>query len=713
MKRDGLNALSALNEAQRRAVLHTQGPLLVLAGAGSGKTRVITHRVARLLELGHAPESIVAVTFTNKAAGEMRERLKRMVGATAAAALVLGTFHSIGARMLRADPEAFGVPKRFTILDQGDVSGVVRTALRESGVHAAGNDRRFDLTAVCQRISLWKNEFLSYEQARERAKNGNEYDVAAALAFEAYEDRLRSLGAVDFDDLVCHVADRLGQDDELRTRWSDRVRYLLVDEYQDTNQAQFEFLRRLLGEEQNLCVVGDDDQSIYGWRGAKVANILAFPMRFRGAEVIKLEANYRSTPAICAGANAVIRQNTQRFDKTLVPARKSGDPIHVVALHDLEHEAEWISAKLHESVAVRGEPAHHFAVLYRSTRQGKGVEACLQRHGLPYRVLGGQTPYDRKETKDVLAYLKCMIDPGDDLAVRRAIDTPSRGIGKVTIDRLAAFAASHKVGLLEAVHRHAQVEGVGGRQSAALERFSTLVTQATTKAKDEKKVGPALRELMSQVGLRDHVLRDTGSQEATTARWAGVELLFGALDRFEERLNASPFAANQRKRWREWIAGFSGEVSDNAGAEDVAPGMITLATIHSAKGLEWETVFVIGCEEGTMPHPRTEAARVSDAISGDLEEERRLFYVAMTRARDQLWLTRSAIRMVRGAPDKVLPSRFIIELENGAKDSIEFLDLSESSAPSNEELDAMTDAFLASLSLDEPSSQATAQRRPA
>jgi DNA helicase-2/ATP-dependent DNA helicase PcrA len=287
--------LSSLNPAQREAVLHTRGPLLVLAGAGSGKTRVITHRIAHLLEQGTKPENIVALSFTNKAADEMRERLAKMVGKQRAGALVLGTFHSLGAWMMREDPQGFGVPKRFQILDQGDVNGIIRSLLREHGYHGPASKKRFDVNAIVQRISLWKNEFHSTEEVK-KIISSNDYDDIAAELYDGYEDRLRSLACVDFDDLVCRIALRLQDDPLTKRRWQERFHYLLVDEYQDTNTAQFQMLLELLGPERNLCVVGDDDQAIYGWRGAKVSNILGFHVYFRETKVVKLEANYRSCP---------------------------------------------------------------------------------------------------------------------------------------------------------------------------------------------------------------------------------------------------------------------------------------------------------------------------------------------------------------------------------------------------------------------------------
>ncbi|HET6583176.1 MAG TPA: UvrD-helicase domain-containing protein, partial [Nannocystaceae bacterium] len=472
--------LSRLNPSQRAAVECTEGPLCVLAGAGSGKTRVITHRIGHLLELGVPPERIVAVTFTNKAAAEMRERLAAMVGRKVAADLVLGTFHALGARMMREDPEGFELDSaRFTILDQGDVIGVVRGLLREHGHHGY-DDRRFDIPAVVQRISLWKNDFVEAHDIEKHVVD--EYDAVASSIYAAYDDRLRSLGAVDFDDLVCRIAARLRDDDRVRARWRSQVDYTLVDEYQDTNTAQFEMLRQLCGPPHNLCVVGDDDQAIYGWRGAKIENILRFPGLFPGTKVVKLEENYRSRAAILECANAVVRNNKARNDKKLVPTRKGGDKVQLVVAGDGAEEAQWIGRRIRKLLVEDGVSGDEVAVLYRSALQARAVEEQLQSHGIRYRVLGGQSVYDKKEVKDALAYLKTIVAPRDELALRRALETPPRGIGRQSLELLKRHAASSGGHLVDAVHDAARVPGLPARALTALQQFSTLVRSAQAEA---------------------------------------------------------------------------------------------------------------------------------------------------------------------------------------------------------------------------------------
>ncbi|MBK8260779.1 MAG: UvrD-helicase domain-containing protein [Nannocystis sp.] len=678
--------LSALNQPQREAVLCVDGPLLVLAGAGSGKTRVITHRIVHLLERGAAPGAIVALSFTNKAADEMRERLHKMIG-KAADELVLGTFHSVGVRMMRETPEGFGVPKRFGILDQGDQYGLVRTMLRDHGHHGPGAERRYDLGAIVQRISLWKNEFVSPEEAADPRRQESEYDQVAAELYPAYEERLGALGAVDFDDLVCRIAHRLAADAALCAFWRDRFHYLLVDEYQDTNRAQLEVVRRLAGPRENLCVVGDDDQAIYGWRGAKVANILGFDLYFPRARVIKLEQNYRSLPPILACANGVIVNNKGRHDKRLIPQRRGGEPVTVVVAEDGEQEARWVAGKIRKLVVDEARRPEEVAVLYRSAKQAEVIEELLQEHGIAYRILGGQAFYDRKQVKDVLAYMRVLVTPRDDLSVRRALDVPSRGVGSKTLARLDSFAQARGLSLLEAVHRARELPELGARQITALEGFSELVRRGQAIHHSGGSAVGALRSMITACGLRDAVAHDASSAEQASQKWAAVEGLFGGLERFEQRARDR----GERPRWSDYFGTLDKEREEEG---DQATGKVTLTTLHSAKGLEWPIVFILGCEEGTMPHKRVAAPRISDAIAGDIEEERRLFYVGITRAQDRLFLTRADARVERGQPQKRLPSRFLAELPAA---HFTVYEVAKREALTTEALESMADALLARL----------------
>jgi superfamily I DNA/RNA helicase len=678
--------LDGLNPDQRAAVLATEGPLLVLAGAGSGKTRVITHRVVHLLERGVPPGSIVALSFTNKAADEMRERLQKMVGKQTADALVLATFHSLGAAMMREQPDAFGVPKRFSILDQGDVYGLVRGALQDHGYHGPGVDRRFDLGAVIQRISLWKNEFIGPEEAME-LDHETDYDEVAAAVYGPYEVRLKTLGAVDFDDLVCRVAHVLCNDPAARAYWQAKFQYIMVDEYQDTNRSQLEVVRHLAGPRENLCVVGDDDQAIYGWRGAKVANILGFDMYFKRAQTIKLQQNYRSYAPILRCANEVISNNRGRHDKVLIPQRRGGDAVQVVVAGDGDQETRWVGKRIWRLLHDEGVKPDQIAVLYRSAKQCDPVEEILQEHGLAYRVLGGQAFYDKKQVKDVLAYLKVLVAPQDDLAVRRALDVPSRGVGLKSLEHLGEFAKRHGLALLEAVHRSPEIPELPKRSAAELVQFSGIVKRAQAHYYAQGRVLAPLRGLLDAAGFnKDHVIKEVGSADAAAARWDGVESLFAGIDRFEQR-------AAGRPRWNDFLQAMNQD-SKQDDDEDAARGQITLATLHSAKGLEWNHVFILGCEDGTMPHKRVSAPRISDAIAGDIEEERRLFYVGITRARDSLYLMRAATRLERGAAVPRKPSRFLAELPDA---DIKVYDIGTEERLSGQDVQSLADAFLARL----------------
>ena len=682
--------LSGLNPDQRQAVVTTEGPLLVLAGAGSGKTRVITHRVVYLLERGVPAGSIVALSFTNKAADEMRERLHKMVGKQADA-LVLGTFHSLGAAMMREQPDQFGVPKKFSILDQGDVYGVARTVLRDLGHGGAGADRRFDLGAIVQRISLWKNDFISPAEALD-LDHETDYDEVAAAVYGPYEERLKTLGSVDFDDLIVRVAHVLEDDAAARAYWQAKFRYLMVDEFQDTNRAQFEMVRRLSSGNENLCVVGDDDQAIYGWRGAKVTYILGFDMYFSRPDdvaTIKLEQNYRSYAPILRCANGLITNNRTRHDKQLVPQRRGGEKVQVVVAGDGDQETRWVGKQIYKLIHEQAMPADEIAVLYRSSKQCDPVEALLQEHGLAYRVLGGQAFYDKKQVKDVLAYLKAIVYPQDDLAIRRAVDVPSRGVGLKTIEHLTEYARSRKLSLMEAIHRSAEITEISARAAPALAQFSGLIKRAQAHYYASGSALGALRSLVDNVGLKAAMLKENGGTEAAAAKWDSVEWMYESLGRFEQRAKTK----GGRPQWNNFFQAMN---QDNKQEDEdkTGRGKVTLATMHSAKGLEWRHVFIIGCEEGVMPHKRVSSPRISDAIAGDIEEERRLFYVGITRARDQLYLTRAATRLERGSEVPRKPSRFLEELP---PEDIRMYEINREERLSGADVQSLADAFLARL----------------
>ncbi len=685
--------LRTLNPDQRRAVLQIDGPVLVLAGAGSGKTRVITHRIAYMLEQGIPADTIVALSFTNKAADEMRERLEKMVGKQAAEELVLGTFHSLGARMMRERYADFELPPRFSILDQGDVYGLTRSALRDAGIYGGRDgERRYDLGAITQRISLWKNEFITPEQALDPARHESEYDEVAAMVYGPYEDRLKALGAVDFDDLVCRIATVLRDDPDALAYWRNRFHYLMVDEYQDTNQSQFEVLSHLAGTRENLFVVGDDDQAIYGWRGAKVTNILGFDLYFPEAQVIKLEQNYRSCPPVTTCANHLIVRNQKRHDKVLRPQRIGGEPVREVVAADGAGEARWVGRKIRNLITEERISPRDIAVLYRSSKQARAIEETLQEHGIEYQILGGQTFYDQKQLKDVLAYMRVLVTPRDDQAVRRALNVPSRGVGAKTIGKLVEYANAYGISLLDAVHRSEDIPGLQPRARRGLRDFSGLVRRAQGRRRVTHSAVAAVREMLEAVQFRKHMTKETGAGKAANQRWANIEFLLRSLERFENRSqSASP-------RWSDFLNRFDLKRDKQDDNDEPVP-KVTLATLHSSKGLEWPMVFIIGCEEGVMPHKRVDSPRMSDAIAGDEEEERRLFYVGITRARDRLFLTRARTRIERGRQLERRSSRFLRELPEG---TCTLYDVGQEEAISGERIQSLADAFLAKLAAQIP-----------
>jgi len=644
-----------LNPSQKRAVEHGDGPLLVLAGAGSGKTRVITHRIARLLDRGTAPEAILAVSFTNKAAGEMRMRMAALVGADLAARLGMSTFHSFGVRLLTEEKSATGFGGRFTIFDQGDALGVVRESLlrlRRSGI------RRLDPAAIHARISLWKNRFLGPDDVPETPDSDDEYDGAAREVYPRYEARLRAMSALDFDDLVVLPVRLLAGDARLRGKWQKRIRHLLVDEFQDTNRAQLELCKLLANEKRNVCVVGDDDQSIYGWRGADVSNVIEFESHFPGARVVALEDNYRSRAPILAVANAAIAQSPRRLrPKTLRAARGEGDRVRLVVLSDPPAEAKWVAK---ETLRLRGEGIRprDVAVLYRSSVLARGVEEELRALGVPYRVFGGTQIFDKKEIKDAAAYLRSVVNPKDEISLRRILNYPARGIGETTVERVEAFAKSRKATFADAVASIDDVQGIPDAARSGARALQGALSEARSAFRRSRALTDVARTLLQKVGLVA-ALRDAADGGSSARREENVEFLLGALARYERSESAE----------KPSILGFLQRITTDSNEEVVEKGdVVTLSTLHAAKGLEFGVVFLIGCVEGVLPHARTVDPRVTDAAPTDVEEERRLFYVGVTRARDRLYVTRPKAKLLRGRLAAQAPSRFLDGLPEAAID---------------------------------------------
>ena len=649
--------VSALNPPQREAVTVPEGPLLVLAGAGSGKTRVFAHRVAWLLEQGEPPASLLAVTFTNKAAREMRERIRALGGAEGAEVLV-ATFHGFGLWLLGQEHAAAGLPRRFGVCDAGDQMALVRRCLSEIQV----DDRRFDAKRVLALLSRARNALQEEIPVRPEGQ-GDDYDLVAARVWPRYRAALQAQRSLDFDDLVARPVALLAGDAALRARWRDRFRHVLVDEFQDTNDAQLRLLELLAGAEpprgrrrgaagagwagRSLCAVGDDDQAIYGWRGAEVRHILGFERRFPGARVVRLEQNYRSTGNVLACANAVIARSARRHAKRLWTDAGPGAPVRVVALADEEEEARFVAGEIVRTRA-EGRRLEDVAVLYRLNAQSRPLEEALREAGIPHLVRGGPAFFDRAEVRDVLAWLKVCAAPHDDVSLARIVDVPPRGIGDVSLGRLGEWAAAGRVPLIRALARAAEVPAL---PRGAAERMADLAAQVE-RLRDRFRGGrlaAAARALVEEIGLLDHVRRSVRSAEAGARKVEAVEGVLRSLEAWEQRERRPTLDAFLQRL-----------ALDSRDEEPEESAGVTLMTLHGAKGLEFPVVFLVGCEEDLLP---------VSGIQGearDLEEERRLAYVGITRAREVLWLTRACARTRRGRVDPRTPSRFLADLPAGA-----------------------------------------------
>jgi DNA helicase-2/ATP-dependent DNA helicase PcrA len=678
--------VAKLNPAQREAVEHGTGPLLVLAGAGSGKTRVITHRIVRLLETGTPARAIVALTFTNKAAGEMRERVARMLGGrrgsssrAAASGLTVATFHAFGLTVLGQERSALG--GAFTIFDQGDQTSLVKQLLR-----AAGADRAYDAQAVLARISNAKNAFLSAEQM----PDADAYDEITKAIFPRYQAALRQYKAFDFDDLVCEVARLWQRDGAARTRWQDRFLHVLVDEYQDTNRAQLELLRLLAGDRKNVCAVGDDDQAIYGWRGADVRNILDFEEHFPGARVVKLEQNYRSRQPILAVANAVIaRRADAKWRKVLFSDRAGGERVALAIAPTPEVEATWVGREVRRLVREQNVRPRDVAVLYRSNAQSQLIEASLREQGIAHRVVGGAQFFERKEVKDVLAYVKLALNPADEISLRRIINHPPRGIGETSLEKLALAAATRRWSLWQCVERAEALDDLPNAARDGCRTLGQVIATARRELAADRPPSEVARSICTAVQLEADIDTSSPSPTAAAKRRANVEGLLATLARREQREGPGT----------DGLAAFLRALTMDVEVESDDPGdVVTLSTLHGSKGLEFDHVFLLGCEEGYLPHARTIDTRATDVAEGggaaDLEEERRLFYVGITRARERLVLSRAKSRVLRGKAVPRTASRFLLEVPAELLDASDVKDEAPTSA---HEAAANVEAILAML----------------
>ncbi|MDT8390492.1 MAG: UvrD-helicase domain-containing protein [Lentisphaeria bacterium] len=632
------SVLHGLNDQQREAVTTTEGPLLLLAGAGTGKTRVITCRVAYLIEQGVKPENILAVTFTNKAAREMGERLEKLVGAKTARDLTACTFHSFGARFLRKHIHRLGYNRNFDIAPQGYQVGLVKAILGETG------QRDGVATLYHSLISKAKSRLLMPDEV-DIGENGI-WQKGFRDVYALYQSRMKNMDSLDFDDLLLLTVKTWEKCPDVLATCQQTYHYLLIDEYQDTNGAQFQLMKMLAGDRRNICVVGDDDQSIYGWRGADVGNILSFDKHFPGAKILRLEENYRSTNTILKAANAVIANNSQRHAKVLWSAKGDGETILSVPVNDETAEANFIADFIKEKTFRKRAPHSSFAVLYRSNAQSRVFEQVLRQRRVPYRLVGGKSFYERREVLDAVSFLKLVNNPKDNLSLLRILNVPPRGLGDKAVTHLREMGEGGQIPL-EKIMRSSEWRSLLTPAAAdAAKRFVQAIDKAREALKNHHPLAAATRTLLTDLDYLDGLARMYKPREDALRRRDNVYEFLNALGEYEERA-AKPALADFLER--------HALSDDNDKVDETGEDGVTLTTIHAAKGLEFPIVFLVGLEQGLFPH------RVS-LEEGNEAEERRLFYVAVTRARDELVITNAAKRRIQGRSGPQRPSAFLKEL---------------------------------------------------
>ena len=653
---------TGLNLAQLQAVHYIGGPSLVLAGAGSGKTRVITHKIAHLIQTGMEPRSIAAITFTNKAAAEMRERAKGLIGRGAKDVLVC-TFHALGVRMVREDGKVLGIKPQFSILDADDVTSIIKDAA--GGTTDAATARQWQWT-----ISRWKNEGLNAAQALAQAADDNERSIATIMA--RYEERLAAYQSVDFDDLISLPLKLLRDHPEVREKWQSLLGHVLVDEYQDTNATQYELLKLMVGAAGRLTAVGDDDQSIYGWRGATLDNLKKLPLDYPQLQVIKLEQNYRSTSAILRAANNVIGPNPKLYPKTLFSELGEGEPVRIVDADTEEHEAERTVARIQSLRAASNPPPawKDFAILYRANHQAKPFEKALRRANIPYKVSGGTSFFDRAEIKDLCAWFRLWINNDDDPAFLRAITSPKRGIGHQTLAQLGVFATQHKLSLFGALFSAMLPAAIPKRGLEGLLEFGRDINDLEYRARQTVGADNArqfLTDWLTDLNYEKHLYDGEDSEKVAAARWSNVlEFCDWMANRAGGQSDDSlgGVVTKESKNLLEvaqTIALLS-TIADREKEQD----MVTLSTLHAAKGLEWPHVMLVGVTEGMLPFKLEDdegrQEKVSDDIALRLQEERRLMYVGITRAQRTLAVSWTKKRKKGREMVSARPSRFIAEM---------------------------------------------------
>lgn len=629
--------LDSLNKEQREAVLATEGPLLILAGAGSGKTRVLTYRIAHLInDMGVYPGSILAITFTNKAAGEMKKRVEHLIG-DMARDMWIATFHSICVRILRREIDKIGYNKSFAIFDSSDSQTLMKRCMKELGV----DDKMYPFRMVLENISKAKNELITYEQY----SKDKEYDFRSRKIGELYglyQKKLVQNNALDFDDIIMKTIELFDKAPEVLDFYQRRFKYIHVDEYQDTNYAQYKLISDLAQKHKNLCVVGDDDQSIYGWRGADIRNILEFEKEYTNTVVIKLEQNYRSTKVILNAANGVIKRNSGRKSKTLWTQNDSGDKITVYDALNEHEEAKFITTTILKGTD-EGRSFNEYAVLYRTNAQSRVIEEMFMRYKIPYRIVGGLKYYDRKEIKDIIAYLRVIQNPVDDVSLRRIINVPKRNIGDTTLERIEQYASLKSISLLNAAFEAENIKEISPRASSSIKKFCELMEKHLYLPEDTS-VSEYMKGILEDTGYV-HELEESDEVE-DESRLENIQEFLSAAQEFDKNSEDKSLGA-----FLEGIA----LISDLDSVKDDEHAVIIM-TLHSAKGLEFPIVFITGMEQGIFPHVQSMEEK------DEVEEERRLCYVGMTRAEEKLYLSYAYERMLFGKTQYNAVSDFLNEI---------------------------------------------------
>jgi len=638
--------LSGLNPPQRDAVQTLSGPLLILAGAGTGKTRVITYRMINLIANGVPANRILSVTFTNKAAKEMRERTMKLLGRHVKLKPLVTTFHAWCVRVLREDIETLGYPRQFTIYDRSDQESTARRALRDIRV----GEKSLRPGDLVNRISRWKMAGITEDQAGEYIES--DFDSLAAMGYRKYQQTLRGSGAVDFDDLLLLTVRLLQTDDVIRRKHQSRFDHVQIDEYQDTNGVQFDLMSHLVSEHKNICVVGDDDQSIYGWRGAEVEHILNFSSRFPGTKTVRLESNYRCTGQIIEFANRLVRHNRDRHAKKLIAHKHQGAAVRMLAFEDETTEAEHVVGEIQYLVSELGVRPGDFAILFRTNEQPRLFETEMRRLNVPYRLSGGQSFFDRKEIRDVLAYLKILASPIDESSLLRIINTPTRGIGTSTTEKLVAMAVDRGVPLWKVIPEASQSTTIPAKALTAVTVFRSLLNRYRTEILDRPhQMADITRRLLKEINYDSEINRQYKEEAQQEQRRAVVEDLVNSMGQYIER-ESNPTLVS----FLETTALMD---RDEDPTENENVNQVSLMTLHSAKGLEFPRVYLVGMEENLLPHKRS----VESGLEKEISEERRLAYVGVTRAMDHLTLTRAKSRMKWGKRREALASRFLFEMQ--------------------------------------------------